>query len=180
MKGAKAMKRTQPKPGVALYLRVSSKDKQHPAASFEYQRQRIQGCIERAETELPVLAEYKDILPGKNPKRPGFHQMLNEARAGLFSHLAVYSVDRIGRNTQDTLNIIDELSELGVEILVADTPNLDIDTPNGNLFLRIRVAIAQYEVELMSQRVVDTKKTVLQAGGWPSQLPDGYRRKVEQ
>lgn len=32
------MKRPQPKPGIALYLRVSSKDKQHPAASFEYQR----------------------------------------------------------------------------------------------------------------------------------------------
>ena len=172
------MKQQQIKPGIVLYLRVSSDDKQHPEASFEYQRQRIQTCVERAEVDLPILTEYRDILSGKNTKRPRFQQMLTDARAGLFSHLGVYSIDRIGRNTQDTLNIVEELNNIRIQILVADTPNLDLITPNGNLFLRMRVAIAQYEVELMGQRVADTKRTILKAGGWPAQLPDGYKRKM--
>lgn len=168
----------QLKPGIVLYLRVSTDDKQHPEASFEYQRERIQSCIERANVQLPIVDEYKDILSGRSSKRPRFQQMLSDARDGLFSHLAVYSIDRIGRNTQETLNIVEELNDIGIQVLVADSPNLDLVTPNGNLFLRIRVAIAQYEVEMMSQRVADTKRTMLMGGGWPSQLPDGYRRKL--
>ena len=130
-------------PGIAHYLRVSSDNKQHPAESFDYQRQRIESCFERSEIDLPVVTEYRDVLTGKHSKRPGFQEMLEGARSGLFTHLGVYSVDRIGRNHLETLDIIEELSRLGIEIVVADSPHLDIDTPNGNLFLRIRVAIAQ-------------------------------------
>jgi len=162
--------------GLAHYLRVSTDNKQHPDESFEYQRQRIESAFSHVDADLPVVNEYKDILSGKSNRRPGFQKMLRDARGEKFSHLGVYSVDRIGRNTQETLNIVEELTDLGIEIVVADTPHLDFDTPNGNLFLRIRVAIAQYEVELMSQRVADTKRMSLLRGDWPSQLPDGYRR----
>jgi DNA invertase Pin-like site-specific DNA recombinase len=171
------MANQQLKPGIAHYLRVSSDNKQHPAESFEYQRQRIESCFEHSSIDLPVVNEYRDVLTGKHSKRPGFQEMLEDAREGRFSHLGVYSIDRIGRNHLETLDIIEELSELGIEIVAADSPHLDFDTPNGNLFLRIRVAIAQYEIEMTSQRVDDSKRASLKAGNWPFQLPDGYRRK---
>lgn len=170
MKTAKA----EPTPGIALYLRVSTDDMQNPENSFEYQRQRIRDSVERTDLELPTVTEYSDILSGKTDQRPGYQQLLKDARMGLFSHLAIYSVDRLGRNTQETLTILDELTKLGVEVIVADSPNLDMDTPSGNLFLRMRVVIAQFEVEMMSQRIKDTKKAILMAGGWPAMLPDGY------
>ncbi|MBN2149721.1 MAG: recombinase family protein [Anaerolineales bacterium] len=164
-------------PGIAHYLRVSSDNKQHPAESFEYQRQRIETCFEHSDIDLPVVMEYCDVLTGKTSQRPGFQDMLEGARQGLFSHLGVYSIDRIGRNHVETLDIIEELSDLGITIIAADSPHLDFDTPNGNLFLRIRVAIAQYEIEMTSQRVEDSKKASLRSGNRPFQLPDGYRRK---
>ena len=106
--------------------------------------------------------------------------MLEGACEGLFSHLGVYTIDRIGRNHLETLDIIQELSELGIEIIAADSPHLDFDTPNGNLFLRIRVAIAQYEIEMTSQRVNDSKRASLRTDNWPFQLPDGNRRKKRE
>lgn len=173
------MKAASRQPGIAVYLRVSSDDKQHPDASFEYQRQRIQEAIDRSELDLPLTTEYTDILSGKNNNRPGLQRMLTDARKGLFTHLVVYSIDRIGRKTQDTLTIIDELTNLNVQIMAADSPNIDFDTPNGNLFIRMRVVIGQYEVDLMRQRVIDTKKSMVNSGKWAAGLPDGYRRKKQ-
>jgi len=147
---------------------------QNPENSFEYQRQRIQDCIERGDVAPPIVTEYSDILSGKTSRRPGYQKLLQDARTGLFTHLAIYSVDRLGRNTQETLTFLDELTKLGVEVMVADSPNLEMDTPSGNLFVRMRVVIAQYEIEMMSQRIKDTKRAILSAGGWPSTLPDGY------
>lgn len=160
--------------GFALYLRVSTDDLQNPENSFDYQRQRIARCIERTEITLPIVAEYKDVLSGRTADRPDYQRMLGDARKGMFSHIATYSVDRLGRNTQETLNALEELTNLGIEVLVADSPNLDLETPSGNLFLRMRVIIAQYEVEMLSQRIQDTKRAILASGGWPSMLPDGY------
>ncbi len=173
------MKQKELRPGTALYLRVSTEDMQNPENSFEYQRQRIQDTQERSNLTLPVTAEYTDILSGKTDKRPNYQRMLQDARDGRFSHLAIYSVDRLGRNTQETLSALEELTDLGVEVLVADSPNLDMDTPSGNLLLRMRVIIAQYEIEMMSQRIKDTKRSMLMAGDWPATLPDGYRRTEE-
>lgn len=160
--------------GIAHYLRVSTEDMQNPDNSFEYQRQRIQDCVERRGVNLPVVQQYTDILSGKNDQRPDYQRMLEDARNGAFSHLAIYSVDRLGRNTQETLSAVEELTDLGIDVMVADAPNLDMETPSGNLFLRMRVIIAQYEVEMMSQRIQDTKRAILNSGGWPSTLPDGY------
>jgi site-specific DNA recombinase len=165
----------QTRQGIAAYLRVSTDDLQNPENSFEYQRQRIQECIERSAVNLPVVQEYTDILSGKTSQRPHYQQMLADARARRFSHLAIYSVDRLGRNTQETLRALEELTDLGIDVMVADSPNLDMDTPSGNLLLRMRVIIAQYEVEMMSQRIHDTKRSILLSGGWASSLPDGYK-----
>jgi site-specific DNA recombinase len=160
--------------GIALYLRVSTDDMQNPENSFEYQRQRIEACVDRCDLNLPIVSEYSDVLSGRTPQRPDYQKMLDDARNGMFSHIATYSVDRLGRNTQETLNALEELSTQGIEVVVADSPNLDMETPSGNLFLRMRVIIAQYEVEMMSQRIHDTKRAILASGGWPSTLPDGY------
>lgn len=164
------------RPGIVYYLRVSTDDMQNPENSFDYQRTRIKDCAARLNIEVPLLGEYSDILSGRTGDRPDYQRMLKDARSGRFSHIGIYSVDRLGRNTQETLNTLEELTRLGVEVLVADSPNLDMDTPSGNLLVRMRVIIAQYEVEMMSQRISDTKRAILAAGGWPAMLPDGYRR----
>jgi site-specific DNA recombinase len=168
------MKVKQPKAGIVLYLRVSSDDRQNPANSFEYQRQRIHGVIQRDQSNLPTLGEYQDILSGTNSRRPGYQQMLNDARSGIFSHIAVYSIDRLGRSSDETLTIAREMVELGIGIIVSDSPNLELGTPSGTLLLGVRAVIAQYEVGMLSQRVKDTKRAMLLAGDWPNPLPDGY------
>lgn len=173
------MKTKQLKPGIVIYLRVSSDDRQNPDNSFEYQRTRIMETIARSETGLEVIGEYRDILSGTNTRRPGFQQMLKAARAGLFSHFAVYSIDRIGRSSDETLATVREMMKLGIDIIVADTPNLELATPSGTLYLGMRAVFSQFEVEMLNQRVQDTKRSIAHLGGWPNPIPDGYKRVQE-
>ena len=48
--------------------------------------------------------------------RPGYQQMLEDARAGCFSHVAVENAERFGRNDTEALVAIDELHELGIAV----------------------------------------------------------------
>jgi DNA invertase Pin-like site-specific DNA recombinase len=86
-----------PVPGWATYLRVSDEDKQTPERSFAMQRQRINEQL-LAKSELPFLQEYRDMLTGTVANRADYQQMLADAQAGLFSHLALYRADRFGRD----------------------------------------------------------------------------------
>lgn len=92
----------QPIPGWAMYLRVSNEDKQTPERSFAFQRQRIEEHL-FAGSEVPFQREYCDILTGTTSKRADYQQMLADAEAGKFSHLALYRADRFGRNAVEGL-----------------------------------------------------------------------------
>jgi DNA invertase Pin-like site-specific DNA recombinase len=162
-------------PGIAIYLRVSDKLNQHPEESFDYQRNRIMRLPIWKDTDLELKEEYRDVFSGQSSARPAFQRMMEDARAGKFSTLIAYSHDRIGRNHLETLTDIDELTDLGIRLLASDSPDLG-DSPSGNLFLRIRVAIAQFETDMASQRVSDSKRASVYRGDWPFPLPDGYRR----
>lgn len=173
------MRIRQLRQGIVLYLRVSSDDKQNPENSFEYQRQCIHRRIEQSHMDLSVLSEYSDVLSGLKNQRRQYQQMLTDARNRLFSHLAIYSIDRLGRSPEEILNSVKELIGLGIEIIVADSPNLDIASPSGSLLLGIRAVIAQYEVNMLSQRLSDNKRALMHSGRWPTMLPDGYVRRSE-
>lgn len=95
-------------------------------------------AIEHGDNELPILDEYTDILTGTHSRRPAYQQMLKDARKGVFSHIAVYSIDRIGRSSDEILATVREMIELGIEIIVSDSPNMELTTPSGALFLGIR------------------------------------------
>jgi DNA invertase Pin-like site-specific DNA recombinase len=96
--------------------------------------------------------------------------MLADARDGKFSHLAIYSIDHLERSTDETLATVQELISLGIEIIVADSPNLEAGTPSGSLLLGIRAMVAQYEVDMFRQRAKDTKRMILMSGDWPAGL----------
>ena len=167
---------TQLKQGIALYLRVSSDDKQDPENSFEHQRQRIQSCVAQNQNDLPIIKEYSDILSGKHSKHSGYQHMLWDAYNCQFSHLAVCSIDRLGRSSEETLCNVQAIVEMGIDIIVADSPDMTLAMPGGSPLLGMRAVVAQYEADMLSQQVKDTKRSILLAGGWPAALPDGYTR----
>ena len=164
--------------GWAIYLRVSDEKKQHPEHSLEAQSQIVrERLIDRS--DLPVVKIYTDIISGQTARRPQYQQMKRDAKSGCFSHLAVYRVDRLGRNTLEGLIAFQEFIELGVEVKTASSPDIDPVTPDGKFFMGMQMLMAQHETEIMRQRMADNKRSILQKGGWPFNAPDGYLNKRE-
>ncbi len=75
-------------------------------------------------------------MSGARASRPGLERLLADARRGKFDAVAVWKLNRFGRSLLDCLAEIQELSSLGIR------------------FLHLLAAVAEFERELMRERVV--------------------------
>jgi len=171
--------KSQPRPGWALYLRVSDEDRQSPERSFALQRNAIQEILLRG-SSMPVLATYEDRLTGTSYDRAQFQEMLADARAGAFSQLAVYRVDRFGRDTAEGLTVAKELRTLGIQIRPASNPGLDITTPDGWMLFTILLGMGEHEVGVLRIRTRGGMRAKVESGIWCWKAPDGYINKRRQ
>ncbi|MCK6580424.1 MAG: recombinase family protein [Anaerolineae bacterium] len=162
-----------PQPGWAVYLRTSSDENQKPEFSRDRQRTMIQMNVLDM-SDMPVYAEYIDVLTGKDPRRKAYQQMLADARAGKFSHVIVERADRFGRDDTEALRAIDELHEFGIAVRFANTPDLDPIDPDDRVLVTLTFALARRESALMGLRVKGGLKAKRESGGYAGRAPDGY------
>ena len=164
-----------PKKGWALYLRTSDQEAQNPENSQRRQRDAIQrSLIERS--ELSIVGEYIDNLSGRSASmRDGYQQMLEDARNGLFSFVAVENAERFGRNDTEALTAIDELDKLGIAVRFADYPDLDPIDPDDRILVSLSFTLARRESIKLGQRVRGGLHAKLRSGGFAGRAPDGYR-----
>ncbi len=97
---------------VAIYLRVSTEE-QRERQSIETQREFAQRyCSLHSLSVFRVYAD--DGISGTVPleRRTEGSQILKDARAGKFTQLLIYRLDRLGRETRLILNAVDELESL--------------------------------------------------------------------
>lgn len=158
------------------YLRVSDEDKQSPERSFATQRRDIEDKLLK-NSDLPFYREYCDLLTGSNPNRKDYQQMLADAEAGKFSHIAIYRSDRFGRDVAEGITAGKMLVGLGIKIRVASSPNLRPEEPDGFLLFQIQMGLAQHEVDVLRLRIAGGMETKLRAGGWAYKAPEGYINK---
>ena len=92
---------------------------------------------------------------GKNTDRPAFQEMMQKIRAGSFSHLLVWKIDRISRNLLDFAEMYEELQSLRVTFV---SKNEQFDTSNamGEAMLKIILVFAELERNMTSERVTAT------------------------
>lgn len=100
-----------------------------------------------------VTKEYVDHASGKSTQRPAFKEMMQDARKRRFKVLLVWKLDRLGRSLKDLVNTVDELGQLGIEF-VSHQDNWDTSSPNGKLLFQIMGAVAEFERELIRERVI--------------------------
>lgn len=167
-------RKIQPKSAWAIYLRTSSEEAQNPENSHRRQRHAIENSLfERM--NIPVFREYIDNLSGRYAdNRPRYQQMLEDARAGHFSHVAVENAERFGRNDTEALVAIDELDNLGVAVRFADYPELDPIDPDDRILVSLSFTLARRESIKLGQRVKGGLHAKMRAGGFVGKAPDGY------
>ncbi len=131
---------------VAIYARVST-DKQ----KVDMQLQELQSFIKRSGWKLHK--KYIDHgYTGSNTKRPDFSNMMIDARQRKFDILVVWKLDRLSRSLKDLINTLDELGHLGIDFISYDN-HLDTSTPTGKLVFQIVGAVAEFEKDIISERV---------------------------
>jgi len=130
----------------AIYVRVSTPD-QH------IENQILDLMKLAAQRGFEVVHEYSDRgISGSKSKRPGLDAMMADARRGEFGVLLIAALDRVGRSTKNCLAILEELSDLGIE-LVSAREAIDSSTAQGKMFITMISSFAELERSLIVERI---------------------------
>lgn len=132
----------------ALYARCSTHDKgQDP----ELQLIPLHEYCERRGFE--IVGEYVDNgVSGSKDRRPQLDKLMSAARKREIDTIVVWKLDRFGRSLKQLVTALDELSSIGVGF-VSYQDNIDFSTPSGRLQFHIIGAMAEFERELIRERV---------------------------
>ena len=102
-----------------------------------------------------VVDEFVDEgVSGSVTERPALEDLLEAARRGKVDLVVVWKLDRLGRSLQHLLQLLDELTSLNVGFVSIRDAGLDTTSASGRLLLHLLGAFAEYERELIRERVV--------------------------
>ena len=120
---------------------------------------------------------YRDAgLSGKNMERPELQRLLGDAREHRFDVVLVTKVDRISRSLQDLVKLLQALNEHAVDFAALDQ-DFDTGDPAGLLTFHVLGGFAQFERELMVQRVREAHLQRVKTRDWPcGPVAYGYRK----
>ena len=129
----------------AIYVRVSTSDQDTGLQEIE-----LRQYVESRGWECVI---YQDkAQSGAKNDRPGLSAMLTDMRRRKFSVVVVWKLDRLARSLKQLLTIGEECQSLGVD-LVSLRQNIDTTLPAGRLTFQILGAVAEFERELLRERV---------------------------
>jgi DNA invertase Pin-like site-specific DNA recombinase len=131
----------------AIYARVSTNNGQDPEVQLAEIRQ---FCKRR---EWATAQEYVDKgISGSKERRPALDRLLADCRKRAVDCVVVYRYDRFARSLRQLVNALEEFRALGIDF-VSLHEGVDTSTPNGRLVFGIFASIAEFERELIRDRV---------------------------
>ncbi|MDP2356918.1 MAG: recombinase family protein [Beijerinckiaceae bacterium] len=177
------MTKTAPKIGArklrcAIYTRKSSEeglemefnslDAQRDACSAYIASQRSEGWVELA-------AHYDDGgISGATLERPGLKRLLGDIEDRHVDVVVVYKIDRLSRALMDFAKLIDVFDRNNVTF-VSVTQAFNTTTSMGRLTLNILLSFAQFEREVIGERIRDKFAASRKRGMWMGgYVPLGY------
>ncbi len=158
---------------VATYTRISTDEVNQPY-SLEAQAQMLGKYIE-SQPNMVHVASYTDQKSGATIDRPDLQRMLDDGRSGLFDVVLVYRLDRLARSLKLVHDIFDQLQKADVGLRSATEP-FDTITAGGRLMMNILATFAQFERDVLIDRITAGVRTKASRGEWPGgQAPYGYQ-----
>lgn len=130
---------------VGLYVRVSTQDQ-----SCELQRRELKEFAQARGWKIYEI--YEDKRTGTNSDREALKQCMNDARLRKYDIFLCWKLDRVARSLKDLISIIQELKELNVSFASLKDA-VDLSTSSGRLMLHIIGAFAQFEADIIKERV---------------------------
>lgn len=84
-------------------------------------------------------------------QRPGFKRLIDKLESG--DTLVVTKLDRIGRDSIDVQSTVEWFSKNDIRLIVLQLGNLDLTSSSGALMVKMLAAVADFERELIVERV---------------------------
>ena len=121
---------------------------------------RVSTASQDAQLQLDALIDsgvqkrdvFSDVTSGSRAaiERPGMKRLLDYVESG--DTVVVWRIDRLGRSLIDVLNTVNLLRDKGVKIRSL-SDGIDPETTSGRLMLGMLATLAEYERELITERV---------------------------
>lgn len=128
--------------------------------------------------QVDLLVEYgaeeiiQEKMSGVKRDRAGIEELLMKCRSG--DQVMVESISRLGRNTLDILQLIQQLGDRGVSF-VSLKENMDTTTPTGKAMFQMMGVISELERNLIAERIREGLKASQRRGvrvGRPKKDPE--------
>ena len=162
----------------AIYTRKSTEEGlDMEFNTLDAQREACEAYIasQRSEGWVATRDRYDDGgYSGGNLERPGLKQLLADIDDGLIDVVVVYKIDRLSRSLMDFSKLVEVFDRNGVTF-VSVTQSFNTTTSMGRLTLNILLSFAQFEREVIGERIRDKVAASRKRGIWMGgYVPLGY------
>lgn len=148
------------------YGRVSTKNQSRDGYSLHVQAQEIL-------SKYPDAIIIQEAYTGATTNRPLLNSLINQIQTGDI--LCVTKLDRLARNTQEGITIIEGFFNRGVSVHVLNIGLLE-DTAMGRFFLTVLLAVAEMEKTTIIERTQAGKEIARTKAGYKEGRPQLYTR----
>jgi putative DNA-invertase from lambdoid prophage Rac len=126
-----------------------------------------------------VLDIHKETISGTKTNRHARSQVMALAQARKIDAVLVTELSRWGRSTQDLLDTLNQLAGWNVSVVAMSGMTFELDSPHGRMLATMLAGIAQFERDLMSERIKSglaaAKARGKKLGRQPGQRPKSDR-----
>jgi site-specific DNA recombinase len=153
----------------AIYTRKSTEERLDlEFNSLDAQREAAESFIasQKSEGWVCLPKRYDDGgFSGGNLDRPAYNELMKDIEAGEIDCVIVYKVDRLSRSLFDFTQTMRNFDASGVSF-VSVTQQFNTTNSMGRLTLNILLSFAQFEREIISERISDKIAAQRQKGLW--------------
>ncbi len=158
----------------AIYTRKSSEEGlDQEFNSLDAQRESAESFIasQKAEGWMALPEQYNDGgYSGGSIERPALERLLRDITSGGIDCVVVYKVDRLSRSLMDFSRIMEIFDRHNVSF-VSVTQQFNTTHSMGRLTLNILLSFAQFEREIIGERIRDKIAAQKRKGKWAGGVP---------
>jgi len=127
-----------------IYVRVSTDEQAQEGFSVRGQTEKLKSYAMLKDWDIfDIYAD--EGISGKNlVDRPAINRLIEDIENGKVNNVLVFKVDRLTRNTQNLLELVELFEEYNCAFNSL-TESIDTDTPSGRMFLKIIGIFAEFE-----------------------------------
>lgn len=157
---------------IALYIRVSTLEQVKEGYSIAAQKERLTAyCKAQGWTDYKFYVD--EGVSAKDTNRPELQKLFKDMKDGKINMILVYRLDRFTRRVIDLHRMLEEMKKYDCSFISATEP-YDTSSSMGRMFITIVAALAQWENENLSERIVMALEEKVSSGERVGNVPYGF------